>query len=1018
MSAYIKCLLPTLFFIFLAYAPLKATHIVGGEIEIEHVQDSNYIFRVYLYFDAVNGSTGARDSDVTLNVFSKSTDALIDAFFLPLQTEDTVEYTDPDCASPGILTTTRLAYFNVGTQVLSPSVYNDPQGYYFVWERCCRNNDIVNIEKPDSAAQVFYLEFPPVVKNGQPFINSSPSLFPPLSDFGCVGLPYYVDFRGSDKDGDSLVYSLAEPWSGTNATAFNPRPPVMAPQPYDPVVWKPGFSITDQIPGKPSLQISNEGFLTVTPDSVGLHVFAVKCEEFRDGVKIGEVRRDFQMLVLNCPAFEYPEITSVDFNPDSTHNPSDTITYLYTEDSPCLTITVKDVDVNTQITTTLRPLNFSLDDVNLTPTTGSISGANDSLQLELCLPDCPVDVDGGVLAFELIVKDNSCALPLSDTTTFYVDVQPVPNDAPNVDLNIPFNVDSGYYFVEIELDNLLEFDVSALDNDGDSLLLELVDAATIISQLSAIGNFSFNSVNGSGAVSSQFSWLPNNCAALPNDTTEWFFPMQFTATDLHECSEFDEPDTVDVMIRLFYNPPNQITTIDVSPLQFDAGSNTFFAEINTNELLELDIIGKGESSIVSLAALPDGFTLADLDMIFNPVQGGDSVFTQFTWQPDCEKLMGSQNATFPIAFVVNSTDSCTGLPNSDTLEIEIRLNYVPQPNEEPLVSTELTTADTIPCDTLYLGERLEFEVTGTDLDGHFMTLFAEGQGFNLADYGIVFNETTGTATVNQDFIFDVSCDIGDFPNPTLTQEELLVDFIVQDSSDCFIKTYDTTTVKLLLIKELSPNNVPEISTNLPDFDATTRTYTVNAIVGDNIEFIVTGIDADALDQITLTATGDGFNLTDVNMNFTSVTGTSPLSAIFTWQVDCAYLSNGFQPNSFTVNLSVEDETKNCGSSELDGAKVVFNIADISQPEFNPANAFSPNGDGINEEYFISSLPLNDCSDEFLGIKIYNRWGKLVFESDDRNFKWDGLDSPSGIYYYEILYVNSKYKGTIHLLRGK
>ena len=41
------------------------------------------------------------------------------------------------------------------------------------------------------------------------------------------------------------------------------------------------------------------GSITVTPTEVGLYVFSVKADEYRDGVKIAEARRDFQMLVVD-----------------------------------------------------------------------------------------------------------------------------------------------------------------------------------------------------------------------------------------------------------------------------------------------------------------------------------------------------------------------------------------------------------------------------------------------------------------------------------------------------------------------------------------------------------------------------------------------------------------------------------------------------------------------------------------------------------------------------------------------
>lgn len=137
---------------------------------------------------------------------------------------------------------------------------------------------------------------PPIVKDGQPFYNSSPAIFPPLRDFACTGLPYFADFRGTDKDGDSLVYSLTEPWMGVNAVVDNNFPDTALARPYKPVDWEAGFSVNNMIKGPRPLAISQEGLLTVIPDStsLGLNVFAVKIEEFRDGVKIGEVQEIFR----------------------------------------------------------------------------------------------------------------------------------------------------------------------------------------------------------------------------------------------------------------------------------------------------------------------------------------------------------------------------------------------------------------------------------------------------------------------------------------------------------------------------------------------------------------------------------------------------------------------------------------------------------------------------------------------------------------------------------------------------
>ncbi|KXK23323.1 MAG: PKD domain-containing protein [Bacteroidetes bacterium OLB12] len=289
--------------------PVFASHIVGGEFELIHISGNKYRLNLIIYFDQINGAPGAKDLGANVSIFRKRDKMPMSTVTLVLNNETNVPYTQPEC-SHGEIVTSKLFYSSEIT--LSAAQFNDPEGYYVVWQRCCRNYTISNIYSNEpsganiSAGQTFYLEFPPVVKNGAPFVNSSPRLFPPLNDFACPYRPYYVDFAGVDDDGDSLVYSLTTPLNTTTADAL---PPVSA-GPFPPVVWRPGYSLTNIINGQPDLQISKEGLLTATPRTQGLFVFAVKIEEYRDGDKIGESRRDFQMLVVDaCPQAEPPKIS-------------------------------------------------------------------------------------------------------------------------------------------------------------------------------------------------------------------------------------------------------------------------------------------------------------------------------------------------------------------------------------------------------------------------------------------------------------------------------------------------------------------------------------------------------------------------------------------------------------------------------------------------------------------------------------------------------------------------------------
>ena len=87
------------------------------------------------------------------------------------------------------------------------------------------------------------------------------------------------------------------------------------------------------------------------------------------------------------------------------------------------------------------------------------------------------------------------------------------------------------------------------------------------------------------------------------------------------------------------------------------------------------------------------------------------------------------------------------------------------------------------------------------------------------------------------------------------------------------------------------------------------------------------------------------------------------------------------------------------------------------------NAFTPNGDGLNDEFIIVS-PCEELEYELL---IFNRWGTLVYEQSEGTPSWDGYyngELTPGVYVYKINYrgrsmdgaVEGKESGSITLLR--
>lgn len=63
------------------------------------------------------------------------------------------------------------------------------------------------------------------------------------------------------------------------------------------------------------------------------------------------------------------------------------------------------------------------------------------------------------------------------------------------------------------------------------------------------------------------------------------------------------------------------------------------------------------------------------------------------------------------------------------------------------------------------------------------------------------------------------------------------------------------------------------------------------------------------------------------------------------------------------------------------------------------NAFTPNGDGINDLFRIET----ECAFESFSIRIFNRWGDEVFSSADPKFTWRGEDRSNEFFAGPVIY---------------
>ncbi|MFQ5448300.1 MAG: gliding motility-associated C-terminal domain-containing protein, partial [Saprospiraceae bacterium] len=76
---------------------------------------------------------------------------------------------------------------------------------------------------------------------------------------------------------------------------------------------------------------------------------------------------------------------------------------------------------------------------------------------------------------------------------------------------------------------------------------------------------------------------------------------------------------------------------------------------------------------------------------------------------------------------------------------------------------------------------------------------------------------------------------------------------------------------------------------------------------------------------------------------------------------------------------------------------------VLKPVYDIPNAFSPNGDELNQRF---NVVINGENIDVISIKIWNRWGQLVHEETNSNTGWDGRQNgqptPSDVYVYRIV----------------
>ncbi len=287
---------------------IKATHIVGGEMNYTCLGNDQYEITLTIFRDCFYGDPNAWfDDPAAIGVFDEN-NQLLQNILVPLMNNDTL---NPVLSSECLVVPPDVC---VHTTTYRTTIELPPitGGYQLAYQRCCRNQTIANIIDPLGTGATYGVT---ISERALMECNSNAKFqqWPPL--YICVNEPIFFDQSAIDIDGDSIVYRLCTPLQGATPNVPIPQPP--NPPPYETVVWNdPPYNENNMLngaPGDPPLQIDSEtGLLTGLPNTVGQFVVGICIEEYRDGELISTTRRDFQYNVGICgvsnAAFFAPDI--------------------------------------------------------------------------------------------------------------------------------------------------------------------------------------------------------------------------------------------------------------------------------------------------------------------------------------------------------------------------------------------------------------------------------------------------------------------------------------------------------------------------------------------------------------------------------------------------------------------------------------------------------------------------------------------------------------------------------------
>ncbi|QKG58157.1 gliding motility-associated C-terminal domain-containing protein [Hymenobacter sp. BRD128] len=248
-----------------------------------------------------------------------------------------------------------------------------------------------------------------------------------------------------------------------------------------------------------------------------------------------------------------------------------------------------------------------------------------------------------------------------------------------------------------------------------------------------------------------------------------------------------------------------------------------------------------------------------------------------------------------------------------------------------------------------------------------------------------------------------------FPQCADTKGKVYYVNVMVADNGCALPKRDTVRVAFLATPP--PSTVPVLTTSFPP-EVPGIITEVRVALNQPYTATLLGTDT-APNPLALTAAGEGFDLPSVGMSFAAQNGTGRATANFAWTPTCATATAS--PNGLLVHFTLTQSGTICTPHILTRTIRFVVKRPADSLAFRPPNIITPNGDGLNDVFTLPDLPPDFCDAQFASVQIFSRWGRLMYQSPDRGFRWSGA-AAAGMYFYLITYTDGrKYKGWLEVV---